>query len=175
MNKSFHLKRRGLSLLFIIFATSSNLASAQKSVDGFWEGTMIREGSVLNVSLNIQTDPALHASFNSPTQRAIGIPLQKVKFAFPTLHFELVGDSTTIVFDGVLSGDTISGKFYDGSAEGIFSLNRSRQPTPTFTEKDVSFKNKDVTLSATLLLPTSKAPHPATPTAVVVFEYRLRV
>jgi hypothetical protein len=82
------------------------VAVAQEPVEGFWEGRMIREGAVLRVSFDIKKESSvIYASFNSPTQRAIGIPLQKVRFAFPKLHFELVGDSTTIVFDGVLSGD----------------------------------------------------------------------
>jgi len=163
MKKLFFLKGRGFSLLlFTIIATSFSLAKAQESAAGFWEGTMIREGAVLPVSFDIKEDSSvIAASFNSPTQRAIGIPLQKVKFAFPKLHFELVGDSTTIVFDGVLSGDKISGKFSEGAAEGVFTLKRSRAPTPTFTEKEVSFKNKAVTLSGTLLVPTSNELHPA--------------
>ena len=163
MKKLFSLKRQGFSLLlFTIIATSFSSANGQESIDGFWEGTMIREGAVLPVSFDIKEDSTvIEATFNSPAQRAIGIPLQKVKLAFHKLHFELVGDSTTIVFDGVLSGDKISGKFIEGAAEGIFILKRSRPPTPTFTEKEVSFKNKDVALSGTLLVPTSNEPHSA--------------
>src|SRR4029453_987559 len=162
MKKFFSMIRRGFSvLLFTLIATSFSLAEAQESVDGFWEGTMVREGAALLVSFDIKEDSPIHASFNSPTQRAMGIPLQKVRFAFHKLHFELVGDSTTIVFDGVLSGDKISGKFSEGAAEGIFTLKRGRAPTPTFTEKEVSFKNKDVTLSGTLLVPSSSEQHPA--------------
>ena len=162
MNKSFRPKWLRFPLILILIAASFISARTQESVEGFWEGTMVREGAVLSVSFDIKEDPAgIHASFNSPMQRAIGIPLQKVGFAFHRLHFELVGDSTTIVFDGVLSGDKISGKFSEGAAEGVFTLERGSQPTPTFREKEVSFKNKDVTLSGTLLLPTSNGPHPA--------------
>src|SRR5436190_578888 len=128
MKKSFCLRRSGYSWIFILIATSFSSARGQQSIDGFWDGSMIREGAVLNVSFDIREDASgIHARFNSPTQRAIGIPLQKVRVAFNNLHFELVGDSTTIVFDGVLSGDTISGKFSEGSAEGTFTLQRRRR------------------------------------------------
>ena len=76
-------------------------SAAQKSIEGHWEGVMIREHAELKVSFDFASDATgLKGSFNSPSQRAIGIPLQKITYTAAKAHFELVGDATTIIFDG---------------------------------------------------------------------------
>jgi pimeloyl-ACP methyl ester carboxylesterase len=139
----------------------SSLA-AQKSIEGHWEGTMTREGAALTVSFDLTKEAAgLKASFNSPTQRAMGIPLRNVTYTAPKVHFELVGDATTIIFEGELSGDTISGQFRENDARGTFSLRRVGAVPPTFKQEEVLFRNGEVMLSGTLLLPLTKEPHRA--------------
>ena len=150
-----------LTVLFCLLASSFSYA-AQKSIEGHWEGTMTREGAALTVSFDFTSEAGgLKASFNSPTQRAIGIPLRNVTYNTPKIHFELVGDATTIVFDGELTGDIISGQFRENDAKGTFSLKRVEAKPPTFKQEEVSFRNGKVTLSGTLLLPLTNAPHPA--------------
>lgn len=147
------------ALLLTLFASSS---MAQKSIEGHWEGTMIREGAALAVSFDFTNEAiGLKASFNSPTQRAMGIPLRNVSYAAPKVHFELTGDATTIIFDGELTADIISGSFRENDAKGTFSLRHVKAKLPTFKQEEVNFSNGNVTLSGTLLLPLTKAPHPA--------------
>ena len=50
--------------------------------------------------------------------------------------------------------------FWSGSTEAT-SENRSVQASRPFTDEEVNFKNDDVTLAGTLLIPSSKGPHPA--------------
>src|SRR5207247_9102092 len=95
----------------------------------------------------------LTASCNSSTQKAIGIPLRNVSYTAPKVHFELVGDATTNVFDGELNADTIAGEFREGDARGTFSIRRVAAKPPTFKQEEVSFRNGAGTLSGTLLLP----------------------
>lgn len=123
---------------------SIDSAAAQKSIEGHWEGTMVREGAKLPVSFDFTKGDAerLKASFNSPTQRATGIPLQKINFVFSKIHFELVGDATTIIFDGDLMGDTISGQFRENDAKGTFSLRRGEIQPATFKQEEVSFREQ---------------------------------
>lgn len=148
-----------LALLFVLVSSSAAQTSV---VAGHWEGVMVREGAELPVSFDfINQATGLTASFNSPTQRALGIPLRNVSYIAPKVHFELVGDATTIVFDGQLSRDTIVGQFREGDAKGTFSLRRVDAKPPTFKQEEVSFRNGDVTLSGTLMLPLTKGPHPA--------------
>lgn len=135
---------------------------AQKSIEGHWEGTMTREGAVLPVSFDFTSEAGkLKANFNSPTQRATGIPLRNVNFAAPKIHFELVGDATTIIFDGELNAETINGQFRENDAGGTFSLKRVETKPPPFRQEEITFQNGDVILSGTLLLPLTKASHPA--------------
>jgi alpha-beta hydrolase superfamily lysophospholipase len=155
-------KQNSILVFVLLLALIGSISAAQKTIEGRWEGVMVREGAELPVSFDF-TNPAagLKVSFNSPTQRAMGIPLSKVSYTAPRLHFELVGDATTIIFDGELNADTIAGHFREGNAEGTFSISRVNATPPTFKEEEVSFRNGDVTLSGTLLLPLTKGTHPA--------------
>jgi pimeloyl-ACP methyl ester carboxylesterase len=155
-------KLLAISAFVFFFSSLSPCYAIQKSIEGHWEGAMVREGASLPVSFDFTNEAAgLKASFNSPTQRAMGIPLQKVSFASLKIHFELVGDATTIVFDGDLNGDDISGQFRENDAKGTFSLKRIEAKLPTFKQEEVSFRNGNITLSGTLLSPLTKDPHPA--------------
>ena len=155
-------KLNSILALTLLLALAGSISAAQKSIEGHWEGVMIREGAELPVSFEFTSEPAgLTGSFNSPTQRAMGIPLSKVSHTAPGVHFELVGDTTTFIFDGELTVDTIAGQFREGEARGTFSIKRGDAKPPTFKQEEVSFRNGDVTLSGTLLLPLAKGPHPA--------------
>src|SRR5436190_17322401 len=148
-----------LALLLGLIVLSS---AAQRSIEGHWEGVMVREGAELPVSFDFTNEAGrLAASFNSPNQRAMGIPLRNVSYTTPKVHFELVGDATTIIFDGELTIDTVAGQFREGDDRGTFSIRRVTAKPPTFKQEEVSFRNGDVTLSGTLLLPLTKGPHPA--------------
>src|SRR2546426_11541079 len=97
-----------LALAFLLGLVVSSSA-AQKPIEGHWEGVMVREGAELPVSFDFTNGATgLTASFNSPTQKAIGIPLRNVTYTTPKVHFELVGDATTNVFDGELTIDTVA-------------------------------------------------------------------
>ena len=151
-----------LCTVLLCLLGASFFTAAQQPVDGHWEGTMIREGAKLPVSFDfIKGETGSKVSFNSPTQRAIGIPVANVRFSSTKIHMELVGDTTTIVFDGELAGETIVGQFRENEAKGTFSLRRVAAKPPSFTQEEVSFRNGDVILSGTLLLPLTGGPRPA--------------
>ena len=106
--------RRQNSILVLVFLLGLVVSSsaAQRSIEGHWEGVMVREGAELPVSFDFTSGAkGLTASFNSPTQKAMGIPLRNVSYTAPKVHFELVGDATTNVFDGELTGDTSPDNF----------------------------------------------------------------
>jgi pimeloyl-ACP methyl ester carboxylesterase len=156
------VKQNSILVFALLLGLVGTNSAAQKSIDGHWEGVMVREGAELPVSFDFKNEAArLTAGFNSPTWRVKGIPLSKVSYTTPKVHFELVGDATTIIFDGELSGDTITGQFREGDAGGTFSIKRVVAKPPTFKQEEVSFRNGEVTLSGTLLLPLTNGPHPA--------------
>jgi pimeloyl-ACP methyl ester carboxylesterase len=161
LNMTNPLLTRLFTLFLCLFGLSFSTA-AQRTIEGHWEGTLIREGAKLPVSFDIAKDgDGLRVSFNSLTQRAIGIPVRNVSYKAPALHMELVGDTTTIVFDGELNADTITGQFRENDGKGTFALRRVAPKPPSFREEEVSFRNKDVTLAGTLFLPLTGGPHPA--------------
>jgi len=147
---------------FVLLACCSINVFSQTSLEGYWQGVMMREGSALDVSFEFAKDKEnLTGNFNAPTMRALKIPLAAVSYSAPKARFELRGDRTTTVFDGEISGDTLSGKFREGDAEGTFSLKRAKPPQPVFKQAEVRFQNGETVLAGTLLLPLTKAPHPA--------------
>lgn len=155
-------KQNSILALVLLLGLVISSSAAQRSIDGHWEGGMVREGAELPVNFDFTNEVAgLTATFSSPTQRAIGIPLRDVSFTAPKVHFELVGDATTIIFDGELNADAIAGQFREGDAKGTFSIRRVDAKPPAFKQVEVSFRNGDVTLSGTLLLPLTKETHPA--------------
>jgi pimeloyl-ACP methyl ester carboxylesterase len=173
--------RLTVTLLILLIAVPS-LASAQAAIDGHWEGRMVRAGAELTVSFDFKNQPSgLTGLFNSSTRRAVGIPLRNVTYMDRNVHFLLVGDVTATIFDGEVSGDKINGQFREGSgrgaqfregadrggvfhegdANGTFALQRVQAKPTAFTEEEVTFKNNDVSLSGTLLLPMTNGPHTA--------------
>ncbi|HKG20790.1 MAG TPA: alpha/beta fold hydrolase [Blastocatellia bacterium] len=148
--------------LALSFGLTASSFAAQKSIEGHWEGVMVRDGAELTVSFDFVNEAGgLKATFNSPTQRALGIPLRDVTYAAPRVQFRLVGDATTIIFDGALTNDAISGQFREGDARGTFSLRRAEPRPPASKQEEISFQNGGVTLSGTLLLPLKREACPA--------------
>ena len=142
---------------------SSSLPSVAFGPDGeftgHWEGTMVREGVPLEVSFDFkwsETHP--NGTFTSLTQKVMDYPLDKLVFDKEAVRFAL-GDS--LVFDGKLMADQITGTFTDDSAKGDFILRRTVAKPPPYKAVDVSFHNGPVTLAATLCIPRSPGLHPA--------------
>ena len=151
-----------VTLVVLVILTALDCAAAQPSIIGRWEGTMTRDGAQLPVGFDFREEGSkLNGTFDSPTQRAIGIPLNDVTFANSKIHFKLVGDATTIIFDGELNSEILSGQFRENDAKGVFSLKRVGARRPVFTQEEVTFRRPEIMLSGTLLLPQSKGPHPA--------------
>ena len=134
------------------FASSAQLA-------GHWEGTMARDGALLEVSFDFSTSGAQpKGTFTSVTQQAMEYPLNVVTISDDGVHFAL-GDS--LVFDGKLVSDHIVGTFADDGASGKFTLHRSVPEALPYDSVDVIFHNGAVALSGTLCMPRSPGRHAA--------------
>lgn len=127
-----------------------------------WEGVMIQQGSALPISLDfITTGATLTATWSAPSMRALRIPLQRVSLTGTRLHFALVGDENTTIFEGELKGDSLVGTFNGGEGNGTLLLAQRPAPEPAYREEEVSFSNGAVKLAGTLLVPVSPGRHPA--------------
>ena len=122
---------------------------------------MTRDGDRLEVQVELSDGPVQHGTFSARDLGAIGIPLQRVNLG-EAVHWELVGDETTTVFDGTRKGDTISGTFTENGHNGMFALQRHADSVnDSYVKRDVTFKNGGVQLSGTLFVPRSEGPHRA--------------
>ena len=150
------------AFLLLLCAGAACEGFSQSALEGYWEGSMIREGSELNVFFEFQKEKeAYQGAFNAPTMRALKIPLQAIAYSIPKVRFELRGDSTTTIFDGEINDSTLSGRFREGDASGTFSLKRGKPKPLPFKQEEVRFRNGDTTLAGTLLLPLARGRHPA--------------
>lgn len=134
------------ALLLAILMSQATIAGPT----GEWVGTMLRGGDHLNVRFNLPSEPSQRANFSAPDLGAIDIPLQHVELA-SRVHWELVGDTTTTIFNGTLDGDTIHGTFSENGNTGTFSIIRASDTSDEpYVKRDVTFRNGDVRLAGTL-------------------------
>ena len=146
------------------FAVSESFAqSSRPEIAGHWEGTMVREGSVLAVSFDFSMlNGRLTGTFNADALRALGIPLSAVEALAPKVSFTLVGDTSQIVFGGeVDGGGALRGTFRDGVARGTFLLRKSNVELPRYRSEEVRIENGSVVLAGTVFTPLSGGRHPA--------------
>jgi len=129
-------------------------------IAGHWEGVLEREAARLPVSFDFSVlAQGVNGTFTSLTQRTMEYPLDTVTVDGNSVHFALGGGS--LVFDGRIVGDSISGELSDEGAIGTFALRRT-QPAPLpYDRHDVTFRNGDVTLSGSLFTPRMPGQHPA--------------
>jgi pimeloyl-ACP methyl ester carboxylesterase len=150
---------RATGIFFALaFVSTTEAYAGPARLDGHWQGVMEREGAALTVRFDFQTQAGMVTGrFTSETQRAMEYPLDGVSYLEPKLHWKL-GDS--LVFDGVVSPESISGTFRDGQARGTLSLKRVKLEAPPYSREDIIFRNGGVILSGTLLRPKSAGLHP---------------
>jgi uncharacterized protein len=131
----------------------------QAGLIGHWDGIMVREGARLGVSFDFRVSGTqLQGTFTSLTQQAMDYPLASVTADSAMVHLVL-GDS--LVFDGKLQQNEITGRFTDEDAKGDFTLRRSARATLPYDSIDVTFHNGAVSLAGTLCIPRTSVRHAA--------------
>ncbi len=150
-------------LTFITIATLfAGTCFSQIQLEGHWRGFWVREGDSLQVQFDFKKSPGGYSGvFRSDQLRVTDIPISGIRTLLSTVHFDIVGDATTTVFDGEVQGDSLLGDFRDGEAKGTFFFSRQLKPPSEIPEEEVTFVNGAVTLSGTLILPGTAGPYPA--------------
>jgi pimeloyl-ACP methyl ester carboxylesterase len=121
---------------------------------------LVREAARLPVSFDFSAGPqGVRGTFTSLTQRTMEYPLDTVAIDGTSVHFELGGRS--IVFDGRLVGDSITGDLRDEGAMGTFVLRRTQRVALPYDRRDVTVRNGDIALSASLFTPRTPGRHAA--------------
>jgi len=146
----------------LLLTQSASSSITKMSIEGHWEGVMVRAGAMVKVTFNFQRKAkGLEGNFSSASQGVLEYPLNIVRYEHPNVHFEL-GDDGALLFDGRYENDsTIIGTFKDGDAKGTFSLKRAAVEPLPYKIEEVRFQNGPVVLSGSLLVPNTRGPHPA--------------
>jgi uncharacterized protein len=134
---------------------SCNAASAAE-LSGTWSGVWSKGGDALSVAVTFQkSGNGYSGSFDSDALQVAGIPFADVSERGNNVHFVLKGDRTTTIFDGAQTADTLTGTFSENNARGTFQLKRTEAQSVTIETREVDFRNGNVKLAGTLLLPRS--------------------
>ena len=158
--------------LCCLFASAEGAARPREhELQGYWEGEVTREGKVWRVNFEI-TRAAADQSYRAVADFVDAGGVDRVfTVAYSAPHVRLERPQpggAPIVFEGSVVGDTLSGKFSGLGTTADFALRRRGAQRPRFyREQPVTFKNGEVTLSGTLLLPLGKA----APLPAVVFTH----
>lgn len=148
--------RTWIRLAALVYSLLAGLRSyaAAPALIGVWTGSWVRDGDALTVTMHFKRQNAGWVGrFDSDRLRAIDIPLRDVGVMLPRVRWKVVGDETTMTFEGELHGDTLVGVFEEKGTHGTFRLRRIGPEAPEVQERDFIFNNGEVALSGTLLLP----------------------
>lgn len=150
----------GLALLLCSFRTTTH--ADQNSIVGHWQGALLREGDELKVTADFKIEAwNLKGTIDSPATGGLGIPLIKISFESPRVHFELPPAAGGFIFDGEVKGDTIAGNLkVFGRLPATFALKRTPTQPIAYKQEEVHFQNGATTLAGTLMIPATEGPHP---------------
>jgi pimeloyl-ACP methyl ester carboxylesterase len=127
-----------------------------------WCGVRTSGGRSQKIVLHLDQSGRERGTVDLPDFGALGIPAAKFELTKNHIHFELVGDTATAVFDGSVSRDDMNGHWTEGDRSGDFTLRRSTRPdgNSVLVKKNLFIQNGDVRLSGTLVMPRATVPLP---------------
>jgi hypothetical protein len=109
--------------LVALFLTLSAFTTKNTSVEGTWVGEFAAIDQSIPFRVHFwQENDALKGTINLPDNGSKELPLSWVVVEQSSVHFELVQDCGTLVFDGVLRDGKISGNLVCDNMRGQFQL-----------------------------------------------------
>jgi hypothetical protein len=149
-------------ILIILFFSLITCAYSQSKIAGYWKGTMMRDGSSMDVSFDFKMqNNSLLGFFNSPSQKASGIPLNNLQNTNDSLSFSLMSEPVTIfnckIYDDKINGEIIQ----EGFTNGVLTLKHSEPPPVKFSFIDTSFKSGNHNIACRIYFPMTPGKHPA--------------
>jgi hypothetical protein len=152
---------RMLALFALVPGALHAQGTGDPGLEGEWTGAWGLGGDTLALTMRFERGEPWVGSFDSERLRIEGIPFTEVVFDPPRVRIRMEGDATTIVMEGQVQGDSLSGTLREGEAIGWFAFRRGAPPAPALREEEVRFRNGDIELAGTLILPQGPGPHPA--------------
>lgn len=149
--------------IFILFVILPKLFYSQTEIDTSWNGTIDIMVQKLGIGVKfISEGKELKAFIDIPEQGAKNVPLEKVSFNNPKIHFELPAGPGLAVFEGLYYGDSIGGTFTQAGFTGRFHLVRGEIKTEQtvidpstlpYNSEEITFYNDGNTFAGTLTYP----------------------
>src|SRR5262245_835144 len=125
-----------------------------------WKGSQCSGDKCQAIVLRVD-DSSRKATVDLPDFGALDIPASRFAMDAGRVHFELVGDETTLVFEGTVAAQSIRGNWNEPGRSGEFHLTSTPDSQTQLRKEDVFFQNGDVRLAATLLFPSANGRVPA--------------
>ena len=155
-----NIKIHFFAALLISFITLST-PGAQVSIEGHWQGALVRDGAVQVIKFDFFKDAGvLKAQMETPDMVISEPPPTTATLQEGKLQFETPFGKATLSIDFPM-GEMI-GTVGETNPPIQIHLKRAFKPLeiPIKTE-EVQFRNGEVTLAATLVTPAAPGPHPA--------------
>jgi pimeloyl-ACP methyl ester carboxylesterase len=153
-----------LTEIFLLCGCSASSRTAREALTGRWEGVAQISDKKTKAIVDFTPDAngSLNATISVPDERLLGKSLINIRYEPPQVHFELQASERKIIFDGSRNGKVISGTIRGGEISGPLSLRHTgNAPPPPYAQEEVRFRNGDVTLAGSLLIPPTRERHPA--------------
>lgn len=136
------------------------IVAALFSVNGHWEGEAVHEGKTFRLALDVAGPRAAFVDYVDLGLEGIPFELSVEGDRVRLERRPANGPVTT--FDGELRDGVLTGRFTGaGAKDAPFTLRRTSPRARVLREEEVTFRNGDVTLAGTLILPEGKGPFPA--------------
>jgi pimeloyl-ACP methyl ester carboxylesterase len=125
-------------LMLLLYGLQARVYASQPSPAGQWVGGYELGGTYTPIKAHLEVGTnELTATLDLPLREETGVALKKAGFQSPELHFELQRNAGAIVFDGRLSGDSITGTIQQGGVQGTFHLVRTVAVDPGLLDQYV--------------------------------------
>lgn len=145
----------------LIFLLTFSTRGAQDSIEGHWQGALVRDGAVQVIMVDFFKDAeALKARIETPDIATSEPSIVPVNFENGKVRFDTAAGKATVTVDTAMG--EMMGTVGETMPQIRIHLKRALKPVeiPIRTE-DVQFRNGEVTLSGTLVTPAMPGSYPA--------------
>lgn len=153
-----------LALMLALCGCAPPARQGDSPLTGRWEAVSTFDGRAVHVGIDFSqpSEGPLSATISVPDERLLGKPLVNVRAEGERVHFELQASERRVIFDGTREGDSLTGDLDNGKLRSSLVFRRASDAPPVpYRQEEVSFRNGEVTLSGTLMIPPTAGPHPA--------------
>jgi uncharacterized protein len=153
------MKRTGLICLFLLLTVA--LTAGTKELAGRWNGTIKYEAKEWKLEFNFYYNKnGISGSFDLPDYGLYNLELSVVSINDGSFNCEYSDKESKAEFEGKLIEKNIKGTWRGLGINAEFEVNKTAAVPLVYETKEVTFRNNDIQLAGTLILPQGKGPFP---------------